>query len=231
MKKEESKYGKSKENKEGKSMRMKKSIVLVIVLFLFFAWPNFFHQALGQTRARTEKGENVILYPDGTWKYVTGSALASKYIKPASAQKLFRTDRGNFGIWYDEKKWVAPKKPDEERWLFSLIYGDAYVVVIPEEIKIPVTSLKKFLLERLKGSKASGVKVVFEENRVVNSREVLCLKIDLTLEGIEVRYYGYLYGGEEGTIQVLAYTGQSIFDKYQQELTNFLNGLVVNPTK
>jgi len=44
-------------------------------------------------------------------------------------------------------------------------------------------------------------------------------------------YYGYYYGGNEGTIQVITYTGKNLFNKYQQELTNFLNGLVVNPAK
>lgn len=214
---------------EDKTMRMRKSVVLVSVFFLFFAWANFFNQASSQTRARTEAGKEVILYPDGTWKYFTGLTPTVKYTKSASANKLFKTERGNFGIWIDESKWKVPRKSDEEgKWQFQLIREDGYAMSLAEGIEIPITSLKELALENAQMA-AQDSKIVFEENRVVNGREILCLKIEGTMKQIPFTFYGYYYGGKEGSIQLITYTGQKLFTKYEQEFTKFLNGLVISP--
>ena len=62
----------------------------------------------------------------------------------------------------------------------------------------------------------------------MNGRELTSLKFNATVKGIQLTYYGYYYGGKEGTIQVLCYTGQSLFDKYERDFTEFLDGLVVH---
>jgi regulatory protein YycI of two-component signal transduction system YycFG len=47
-------------------MRMKESVVLALILTLFFVWTFLSKQVSAQTRARTESGKEVILYSDGT---------------------------------------------------------------------------------------------------------------------------------------------------------------------
>ena len=38
--------------------------------------------------------------------------------------------------------------------------------------------------------------------------------------------YGYYYSNENGTIQILTYTGEKLFDKYKEDIELFLNGFV-----
>lgn len=214
-------------------MRTKKLFALALLLGLFFAWTDFSHEVLAQTRARTVTGKEVILYPDGTWKYATESTQQSlpkkSYSKPKFSKTLLKTHRGDFGVWYDQSKWKASRKPDEEqRWQFQLIGEDGYAMVIGEGIGMPTTSLKEIALQNAQGV-AQDVAIVLEENRIVNSREILCLKIYGTIKQIPFAYYGYYYGGKEGSIQLITYTSQSLLRKYEQEFTNFLNGLVISP--
>ena len=86
--------------------------------------------------------------------------------KPASAIKLFKPDRGNFGIWYDESKWLKTKQPDKEgKILFHLIGEDGYGMVISEGIGMPTTTLKEQALENALEA-APDAKIIFEENGV-----------------------------------------------------------------
>jgi hypothetical protein len=39
--------------------------------------------------------------------------------------------------------------------------------------------------------------------------------------------YGYYYGGKEGAIQVICFTGQNLFGKYERDLTELLDGFVI----
>lgn len=149
------------------------------------------------------------------------------YGKPSTAKKLFRVESGNFGIWYDDSKWQVSTNPDEEgRRKFNLIGEDGYAGVMAEAIEIPISTLKELALKN-NPEVCPDCKLVFEEKRLVNGIEILCLQIEGTIMKIPITEYGYHYGGKEGTIKVLTFTRQNLFAKYKEEFTNFLNGLVV----
>lgn len=186
---------------------------------------------LGQTpiKARTETGKEVILLPDGTWRYVVkiSEPATAPVTKPAEAKTLFKSAQGGFGIWYDNTKWVIVNQADDQgRIHFKLKRGDAYAFVLIEEIGIPIATLREVALENAKAA-APDARIIFEENRTVNKTQVLCMKIEGTVKGIPFRYYGYYYGGKQGSIQLLTFTGQGIFEKYEQDFTDFLNGLEI----
>jgi hypothetical protein len=185
----------------------------------------------GQTpiKARTEAGKEVILLPDGTWKYAPETTKDAPRVanKPVGATTLYKAPRGAFGIWYDDTKWLLKREPDDNgRIQFKLKRGDAYALILIEEIGIPLATLKEAALENAKAA-APDARIIFEETRTVNKQDVLCMKIDGTVKGISFRYYGYYYGGKQGSIQLLTFTGQEIFAKYEQDLTEFLNGLEI----
>lgn len=191
-------------------------------------------EVLGQTptRARTETGKEVLLYPDGTWKQVEEvkplSSRPGTYDKPASAQKVFKSKTGVCGIWLDESKWKSSSRKSLEESDFEFMFehtaGDAYAGVIIERIAMPLSGLKQTALEALKETH-SNVKVISEEKRVVNGHEVLCLIIETTINQIPLTFYNYYYAGKAGSIQLVTWTGTNLFDEYKQDLTNFLNGL------
>lgn len=216
-------------------MRMKKSVVLPLILSLFFMWTFLSQQVSAQTRARTESGKEVILYPDGTWKYAkepeSKPSSMVGYNKLSSANKLFKPARGEFGIWYNESKWRRVRvenEREEGKVTFYLIGEDGYAMVISEGIEMPTSYLKEVVLGNARNAGAD-FEIILEEKRIVNDREVLCLQMAGTIMQVPFVYYGYFHSGKEGTIQVITYTGKNLLKKYEQEFTDFLNGLVISP--
>jgi hypothetical protein len=41
-------------------------------------------------------------------------------------------------------------------------------------------------------------------------------------------YCGYYYGGKGGTVQVVAFTGKSLFSEFEKDFMDFLNGLWIS---
>ena len=186
--------------------------------------------AVGQTsiKARTETGKDVILLADGTWKYVIEDTPPSTAVanKPAGSASIFKAPNGGFGIWYDDSKWIMEPKSEHGTAEFKLKRGDAYVIVLIEELNVPLATLREVALENAKAA-APDVKVIFEETRTVNKKDVLCMKFEGTVKGISLTYYGYYYGGKQGSIQLLTFTGRDLFQKYEKDMTDFLNGLEI----
>lgn len=213
---------------------MKNMLTLFFALLLLLSAVS---SALPQTpiKARTESGKEVILSPDGTWKYVTESEPhprnTSAMMKPVGAKAVYKARYGGFSVWYDDTKWIQSAQPDEEgRIEFRLKRGDGYGIVIVEELGMPTSTLKELALENAV-SAAPDAKIVFEETRTVNGKEILCLKIEGSVKGIPFRYFGYYHGGKNGSIQVITFTGTQIFGKYEQDFLEFLNGLQIDEAK
>lgn len=204
------------------------SLLLLVVLLTVSAQTS---PAQSPIRAKSEAGKDVLLFPDGTWKYAPASSesspAATVHNKPPSSNKLFKPTRGNFGIWYDETKWREQKATDpDEKLRFSLIGGDAYVMIVVEEIPMPLETLKKAAVANAR-SAAPDAKLTKEETRVVNGKQVLAMVIEGTVEQIPFTYYGYYYSGKQGAIQLVGFTGQNVFAKYEQEFTKLLDGLEI----
>ncbi|HEY1406371.1 MAG TPA: hypothetical protein VF857_07165, partial [Spirochaetota bacterium] len=71
-------------------------------------------------------------------------------------------------------------------------------------------------------------RVIQEENRVVNGKNILCMKMQGTIDGIDFMYYGYYYAGKAGVIQHITFAPSNLFSEYEPDMLNFLNGLVIN---
>jgi hypothetical protein len=185
------------------------------------------------TRARTEDGKEVLLYPDGTWKSVEGKAPVSvpppPLIKPPSAKMEYKIRDGRFSLWVDPTRWKCSPVPAEPPMELRLNHqsGDGYLMVVAERLSIPITSLKEIVVEHAR-QVAEGVHVILEEKRTVNGHEVLCLQMEGTIKEIPFTYYGYYYSGESGTIQVITYTGRNLFKEFLADFTAALNGLEIH---
>jgi TIR domain len=159
----------------------------------------------------------------------TPSNGSRTYQKPGPAKVFVKARKGLFGVWIDPQKW-EDNSSSEDPIKITLNHktGDAYAFVISERIGISIESLKKAAVENAQ-KVAPDVKVVSEEKRIVNGKEVLCLQTTGTIQGTPFTYYGYYYGGPEGTLQVVTYTASNIFDEYKQDFDDFLNGTQIGP--
>lgn len=206
------------------------AILLLWLLFLTGA------QAYSQqVKATTEDGKDIILDPDGTWSYLEtreSSSLSDKglpkFFKPKSANALLRGKHVKYGLWYDRSKWILDQHIDNISAEYELTHveGDRYVVIIPERIQIPLETLKIAAIANAK-KVAPDTQISFEENRLVNNRKLLCLKMDTIIQGIPVSFINYYYSGKAGAVQLMAYTGQNLLDEYTPDLMDLLNGFEV----
>ncbi len=208
---------------------MKKTLSIIPILI-------FSLTTYAQVNAVTETGENVILYNDGTWKSAeikTGWETrldTLKYTKPNSANFQVKGERVNYSVWINSKKWQFKKDKSEDvptEYKFTLAGQDAYAMLISERIEVPMESLKKIAIENAIEA-APDAKLIREEIRNVNGKNVCLLQIEGTISGIKFVYYGYYYSDADGTVQFIAYTSKNLFDKYKPDMEQLLNGFVKN---
>lgn len=54
-----------------------------------------------------------------------------------------------------------------------------------------------------------------------------CLTVDATVQDIPFTYHVYLYSGDEGSVQLLTWTGRKLFQENKASMEAFLNGFEV----
>ncbi len=190
-----------------------------------------------QQKAITSSGESVVLYNDGTWRYEdetrreTGSrSIATNptpFSKGTNSTFLIRSQRVPFGIYMDPKQWAFERvEGGNGEFEFELRGEDLYGLIITEKVPIPLESLRNIAIEN--GLEAApDLEVVEEEYRTVNGNRVLMMRMDGTIQGIPFSYFGYYYSNENGTVQFLTYTAQSLMGTYRREAEKLLNGFLV----
>ncbi len=191
-----------------------------------------------QTKAVTENGDEVILYDNKTWDYSDKNTKQEKEIKTnnetfnKSKDATFYLKSKNLpevGIHLNTKKWKFEKSKSEEasEYEFELKDKDAYAMIITERIEVPLETLKGIALDNARAI-APDMKIIFQEYRIVNDKKVFCMQMNGTVKGIKVAYLGYYYSYENGSLQFLSYTSQSLYKEFKDELETLLNGLEVS---
>jgi len=168
--------------------------------------------------------------PTGNDQQTTKSKFS---VTPAvSSNKDEETVTGSkvkYSLTYDKNKWTkrTPEKDSDAEYLFAHVDGDVNAQIIPERIGLKLESLKKIALENAQAV-APNAKITFEETRKVNGVDVSAMKIEGTIDSIDFIYYGYYFTGKNTSIQLIAYTSTNLFNEYEKDLTEFLNGLKID---
>ncbi|NHB69903.1 hypothetical protein [Perlabentimonas gracilis] len=188
-----------------------------------------------QINAITERGDEVILYNDGTWKYLHEDTVESsqvhinekKFFKDEKSSFLVKSSKVNVGLWIDPKAWTFTKgtENDAHEYLYQKRGEDLYAMFISERVRIPVETLKGIAVQNAKGV-SPDIRVIREEFRNVNGVKVFMMQMSGTIQGMRFVYYGYYYSNSSGTIQLITYTGENLFEGYFDDIETFLNGLV-----
>lgn len=204
-------------------------IVLLGLIFLSINLTN------AQINALTESGDTVLLFENGSWKYANqGQKNISeirvnnqKFNKDSKTTFLVKSKKMNIGVWINPKKWGFGKGDDggAAEYKFKMRESDINAILIAEKIEIPIINLRGIVIDNAKDV-APDIKVIYEEYRIVNGIKVLMMQMAGTIQGIKFTYFGYYYSNENGSVQLLTYTGTSIFDKHKKEMELMLNGLV-----
>lgn len=197
---------------------MKINVLKYLLLFILISLQPF--NLFSQTNAITEKGDQVILYNDGTWKYVDNINEIRKeiplndkiYKKSDNSTFLIKSNKTNTGFYINPKKWTFKKATEVEdaEYELQLKNGDLYCVIITEKIEVPLESLRKIALENARKI-APDMEVIAEEYRMVNNLKVLMLQMSGSTDGVKFTYYGYYYSNEKGTTQCVTLTSNNLF--------------------
>jgi hypothetical protein len=192
-------------------------------------------------KAKTESGREVILHDDGTWSYAdAGKGKSNKpageaktnalpeFTKDKRAELQYKGKRGTFALYLVPGAWKQSEHSSNAAAEVQFVGkdGDAMALVIAERLAIPLEGLKTSALDTW-GKSDKDFKLLKEEKRIVNGKEVLCLTANVTAKGIPFTFYGYYYSGKEGSIQLVTWTGQNLFDELKPDLEAFLNGFTV----
>ncbi|HAO46654.1 MAG TPA: hypothetical protein DCQ97_06990 [Chitinophagaceae bacterium] len=208
---------------------MKKNILALCCLL-------FAINGMAQIQAVTSNGDEVVLYNDGTWKYVKKNdenavkidTNRTAFLKSKEAAFLVKSNIVPVGVYLNSKKWSFKKadRDGEAEYSFQLKSKDGYGMMMAERVEIPLESLRNIALENAKEA-SPDVKITHEEYRNVNGVKVLCMQMDGTIQGIKFSYLGYYFSFEKGTIQFITYTAQSLLSEYRQDMEELLNGFVL----
>lgn len=182
--------------------------------------------------AITEDGRKVLLKKDGTWKFYSASkpsqaTSSGSYNKSDEATSAFKAKGDKLLVWFNPVKWHQKKSVETDKPTFVHKDGDVYGMVIAERFAMTPEALKGMAVRNAQ-KVAPDVKVVHEDNRIVNGKKVLCMKMEGTIEGVQFVYFGYYYAGKAGIVQLITYTAQNLYPEYESDMTEFLNGLVIN---
>ena len=188
-----------------------------------------------QTNAVTEYGDQVILYDDGTWKHLDEQVIehveipvnSIQFKKDENSKFLLKSSTFNVGLWIDTKDWIFKKALNntDAEYELELKKEDLYGTLITEKIQIPLETLRNIALTNAQ-EVAPDTKLDNQEYRTVNGIKVLMLEMSGTLSGIEFGYKGYYYSNENGTIQIILYTAESLMKNYNSDIEKLLNGFV-----
>ncbi|MBS1538793.1 MAG: hypothetical protein JST20_13735 [Bacteroidetes bacterium] len=198
---------------------------VTILAFLLIAGANLQAQNI---KATTQDGKEVILAPNGTWKY-SDPTIIKTGMKPVTATKSVKsTIVKGFEYWMDAKKWVASKKKDTENAEFQFNHsdGNCSIIIFTDKNYVSPDNYAQQFIEGLHQS-SPDAKLINEEKRIFNGVEVRLVAVDAVFENITFRYYVCFYSGKKGTTQIISYTALELFPQFEKEIVDFMTGFVI----
>ena len=209
---------------------MKKLIITALILLSY--------QADAQIKAVTDEGKEVVLFDNGTWKFVNESDAAvletittndKLFIKDNNATFLFRSKRLNSGLYVNPKVWKitdAFKAPFLEFAFINSNNYNIYGIFTSENVEIATLKNLKDILIGTVQSRADYFKLKECEYRTVNGLKVIYINYMANSKGMDFEYMTYAFLNENGYCTVSSYCASKSFEQLKPEMEKFINGLV-----
>jgi hypothetical protein len=204
---------------------MKNFFLLVIALVFAF-------QARAQVTAITEEGRGVLLFSNGTWRYLNDSVRVSTldlphYTVPGKSKSLVKGKESRYKLWYNKEKWNLLPDTVYKNSEYALEFkdGELIAMMITERVQVPLTTIKEAAIESFKKD-GSECRIAEEQKIMVNGTEGLLLKIDALVDGMPVSYLNAYFSTREGTFQLITYTSYNLFDRHRNDMTELISGFV-----
>ena len=205
---------------------MKKNVLLALLLCSCLIMS-------AQISAVTESGYGVVLFEDGTWKYLNDNLKEGAkidvnkkiFVRDQRSTLFVKSEVANVGVWLNPDMWSFSKAGGRVEFQFEKNGGEVYGIMISERKNIPAKALRMAAISNARDA-APDIRVIKEEYRRVNGIQVLMMQMAGTVDGVKFMYYGYYYSNSKGSVQLITYTGENLFDRNYSDMEFFLNGLV-----
>lgn len=209
---------------------MKKIITLSVFLIPFLGF--------SQTKALTDEGKEVILFDNGTWKFVnesdsktleTISNNPTIFEKHKDASFLFKSKKINVGLYINPKKWNVSTQNVSQNVEYFFTETDSsnslYGFLMSEKIQIAtLKNLKDIILESVQ-KRVDYFRLKESEYRTVNGLKVLYLRYAANIKGIDFEYAGNYYINDSGYCGIVGFCSQKDFEENFPKISEFLNGI------
>lgn len=203
---------------------MIKKFFTVILFFVLITRAN------AQVTAVTEDGKAVVLFGNGTWRYINDSVkISNKELTelqiPKNAKANIKGKETMYTLWYNPAKWKVSIDSTDKKAEYTLEYynGDIMAFVITDRIQLSPEKIKEIALLHLKQA-AKECKIIEEQHIKVNHTQGLLLKIDALIDDTPFAYLNGYFSTRQGTFQIITYTGYNLFDRYRGAMTELISG-------
>lgn len=196
-------------------------------------------------KAITTEGRRIILYNDGTWRYelepipisrgtavpdtaenLFNKPIGDKYQKSPYYKKEWQSNRTNFSVWFNPKKWklnlINLVPPTEVSFHFTDITCTVLSEKVDIDIEVWIHKMKQF-----KKQNYPSLKIELEEWRSVNGLNVYYIKWQ-TGDRLNFQCYSYFSKSSSEIIQMNVSGPLSFARSSEEEIFRLLNGLVLN---
>jgi hypothetical protein len=201
--------------------------------FLPFLALLFAFEAGAQVTAITEEGKAVILFGDGTWRFLNDSVNVSTlalphYTVPENSTSVVKGKETPYELWYNAGKWNL--LPDtvyrNSEYAFEFHTGELIAMMITERTQVSLSRIKEASIASFK-KEGSECRISEEQKIRVNGTEGLMLKIDALVDGIPVSYLNGYFSTGQGTFQLITYTAYNLFDSNRNDMIGLISGFVL----
>lgn len=152
--------------------------------------------------------------------------------EPPPPPSRFVSPSGKFSIDIPEGKWrSAPRNINPiAEGIWQRIGADAIAMVIFEQAELTLDQLKQAALRNIEQS-GTTPRIVEEKRLQLEGSTVVQIVLECEPQGIPLTYLNVYYGGPEGCLQVVTFSGREDFERLRPDFEEFVQGLRIGPTK
>ena len=197
---------------------------------------------IAQQRALTEDGKEVVLFDNGTWKFVNESdAKALETIitnnnlfeKSRNASFLMKSKKLDVGVYFDPKKWKLATQnisPHVEYFFTDRSNTEgSFGFMMTEKVQIAtLKNLKELIIENVNRN-VDFFRLKESEYRTVNGLKVLYIRYAANTKGMDFEYAGNYYINSDGYAGVVGFSSQKMFESNFDAIQELINGISLSP--
>ena len=171
-------------------------------------------------------GRTVILDDDRTWEF-------ADEIEPPGDCTTIQSAIVPVSICLDEAEWRRTDLGPEFELAFVAKSGDLYLGVITERIYVPTDRMSDVIVRNMQdAADLKGVRVLEESRRSIEDWEWDYIRMKAAIAGADFEYDFYFTSfPEAGSVQVLAFTSEELFDETETLREAVAEGLRIVGTK